>query len=170
MERDSDMLISKAMNTKLNDQIANELAASQSYLAMACMFAELGLKALTAHFRKQAEEERGHALKIVEYVLDVGGKVKLGALAPPKADYPTAKAAIDAALKHELKVTSDINDLMALAEKERDYASRSFLQWFVDEQVEEVSSMEHLLRIAELAGVNLLQLESYVRHMLVPKS
>ena len=164
------MLISKAMNTKLNDQIANELGASQAYLAMACMFEDLGLKALAAHFRRQTEEERGHALKIIDYVINVSGVVKLGALTAPKSDYPTAKAAIDAALKHELKVTSDINDLMALAEKERDYAPRSFLQWFVDEQVEEVSSMEHLLRIAEMAGVNLLQLESYVRHMLAPKS
>ena len=164
------MLISKAMNAKLNDQIANELGASQAYLAMACMFEELGLKALAAHFRKQTEEERTHALKIVDYIIDVGGKVKVSALVAPKNDYPTAKAAIDAALKHELKVTSDINDLMAMAEKERDYASRSFLQWFVDEQVEEVSSMEHLLRIAEMAGVNLLQLESYVRHMLIPKA
>lgn len=164
------MLISKAMNTKLNDQIANELAASQAYLAMACMFEEMGLKALAQHFRKQTEEERSHALKIVDYIIDVGGKVKVSALTAPKSDYPTAKAAIDAALKHELKVTSDINDLMAMAEKERDYASRSFLQWFVDEQVEEVSSMEHLLRIAEMAGVNLLQLESYVRHMLIPKA
>jgi ferritin len=164
------MLISKAMNTKLNDQVSNELGASQAYLATACMFEEMGLKALAVYFRKQTEEERGHALKIIDYVLAVGGKVKLAQLVAPKSDYPTAKAAIDAALKHELKVTSDINDLVALAEKERDYASRSFLQWFVDEQVEEVSSMEHLMRIAEMAGVNLLQLESYVRHMLAPKS
>jgi ferritin len=164
------MLISKAMNTKLNDQISNELGASQAYLAMACMFEDMGLKALAAHFRRQTEEERSHALKIIDYVLDVGGKVKLAALAAPKNDYPTAKAAIDAAVKHEMKVTSDINDLMTLAEKEHDYASRSFLQWFVDEQVEEVSSMGHLLRVAEMAGVNLLQLESYVRHMLTPKS
>lgn len=163
------MLISKAMNAKLNEQITNEFGASQSYLAIAAMFDGMSLKALAAYFRKQTEEERAHALKIYDYVLGVGGEVRLAALSAPKPDYPTAKAAIDAAVKHELKVTQQIHDLVTLAEKEKDYATRSFLQWFVDEQVEEVSSMEHLLRIAEMAGVNLLQLESYVRHQMTPK-
>lgn len=162
------MMISKAMNAKLNEQITNEFSASQSYLAIATMFDGMALKGLAAFFRKQTEEERGHALKILDYIQEVGGEVRLASLPSPKHDYPTAKAAIDAALKHELKVTQQINDLVALAEKENDYATRSFLNWYVDEQVEEVSSMEHLLRIAEMAGVNLLQLESYVRHMMTP--
>ncbi|MBI5865386.1 MAG: ferritin [Planctomycetes bacterium] len=163
------MHISKAMNAKLCEQISNEFGASQAYLAMACMFDGLALKGLAKLFRKQTDEEREHALKILDYVLEVGGDVKLAALPAPKSDFSSVKAAIDAAHKHELRVTQQIHDLVALADKEKDYASRSFLQWFVDEQVEEVSSMEHLLRIAEMAGVNLLQLESYVRHMLAPK-
>ena len=162
------MMISKAMNAKLNDQITNELSASQSYLAIATMFDGMALKGLAAYFRKQTEEERGHALKILDYIQEVGGEIRLASLPAPKHDFPTAKAAIDAALKHELKVTQQINDLVSLAEKEKDYATRSFLNWYVDEQVEEVSSMEHLLRIAEMAGVNLLQLESYVRHLMAP--
>lgn len=163
------MTISKAMNAKLNDQITNEFGASQAYLAIATMFDGMALKALATYFRKQTEEERGHALRILDYIQDVGGEVRLAAQPAPKHDYPTAKAAIDAALKHEQKVTQQIHDLVTLAEKEKDYATRSFLNWYVDEQVEEVSNMQHMLRIAEMAGVNLLQLESYVRHMMEPK-
>lgn len=164
------MLISKAMNAKLNDQITHEFGASQSYLAMACMFERQGLKSLAGFFRKQTEEEREHALKILDYVLGVGGNVALAALAAPRPEFPSALSAIQAAVKHEMNVTAQINDLVALADKEKDYATRSFLQWFIDEQVEEVSSIEHLARIASLAGNNLLQLESYLRHTLAPKA
>jgi ferritin len=135
------MMISKAMNTKLNEQVAHEFGASQAYLAMACQFEGLGLKALAAHFRRQTEEERGHALKILDYVLEVGGKMTLSKLDAPPAEYRTVLAAIQAAVAHEKRVTAQIHALMKLAEKETDYATRSFLEWFVDEQVEEVSSM-----------------------------
>lgn len=159
-------MISKIMTAKLNEQVTHELGASQAYLAMACQFESMSLKALAQHFRKQTEEERGHALKIVDYLLEVGATVSLAALDAPRTAYKSVQAAIRAAVEHETRVTAQIHALVGLAEKEKDYATRSFLQWFVDEQVEEVSSMEHLARIAELAGDNLLQLESYVRHML----
>lgn len=159
------MPISDAMNTKLNEQITNEMFASQLYLAMACMFEDMGLKNLARLFRMQTEEERGHALKILDYIPQVEGKVTLAALAAPPAEWPSVEAAIEAALEHERKVTGQVNDLMALAEKENDYASRSFLNWYVDEQVEEVDSMSSLLQAAKLAGKNLLQLEAYVAHV-----
>ena len=158
-------MITEKMCAKLNEQITHELGASQKYLAMACQFDGMGLKNLAAHFRRQTEEERGHALKILDYILEVGGNVVLAPLAAPPAHHATVKAAVQVALESEQTVTRQINDLMTLAEAEKDYATRSFLQWFVNEQVEEVSSMDHLLRITTLAGENLLQLESYVRHM-----
>jgi len=159
------MAISDAMNTKLNEQIKHEFGASQAYLAMACMFADMGLESLAMFFRKQTEEERQHALKILDYVLEIGGKVKIHALEAPTHEYPTAAAAIEAALAHEHKVTRQIHDLVALADKDNDYPTRSFLQWFVDEQVEEVSSMDHLAKIARMASqTSLLHLDAYVRH------
>jgi bacterioferritin B len=157
------MMISAAVCAKLNEQITNEFVASQKYLGMACQFEGMGLKSLAAHFRRQTEEERMHALKILDFVLEVGGTVNLAAMPAPQAQYPSVKAAVESALVSEQTVTRQINDLVALAESEKDYATRSFLQWFVDEQVEEVSSMDHLLRITTLAGENLLQLEQYVR-------
>ncbi|MEP0845398.1 MAG: ferritin [Phycisphaerae bacterium] len=158
------MMISEAMNAKLNEQVANEFMASQTYLAMACQFEGLNLKNLAAFFRKQTEEEREHALKIVDYVLEVGGRVKLAPLPAPRESYPSVLAAIETALEHEKRVTQQIHDLVSLAEQEKDYASRSFLNWYVDEQVEEVSSMDHLRAVCKMCGDHLLQLEAYLIH------
>ncbi len=163
------MAISEAMNAKLNEQIAHEFTASQIYLSMACMFSQQSLDRLSKLFRAQVEEEREHAMKILDYVLEVGGQVKLAALPAPPHEWPTVLAAIEAALAHERKVTGQINDLVALADKEKDYASRSFLSWFVDEQVEEEASMGLLTDVARMAGDHLLQLEAYVGHLLAER-
>jgi ferritin len=159
------MAISDTMNSKLNDQVTNELTASQIYLSMACMFDHMGLKNLCGLFLKQTDEERGHAMKIMRYTQEAGGRVRLKEIPAPPAEWPSVAAAVEEALNHERKVTGQINDLVALADKERDYATRSFLNWFVDEQVEEEDSMGSLLQAAEMAGKNLLQLEAYVAHM-----
>jgi ferritin len=156
-------LISEKMNDALNGQIGNELGASHNYLAMAAAFDDMGLKILAARFVEQSEEEREHAMKIYKYVLETGGKVQLGEIGKPKTKYKDAKEVIKAALDSELTVTRQINDLITLAEGEKDYAARSFLQWFVDEQVEEVSSMRELMQVADLAR-DMLQVEARVRH------
>jgi ferritin len=159
------MPLSKAMNTKLNEQITSELYSSQVYLAMACMFEDMGLKMLAKLYRKQTEEERAHGLKILDYISSIEGKVHLVAIPEPPAKYTSVLAAIEAALAHERKVTAQINDLVALAEKEKDYATRSFLNWFVDEQVEEVESQLHLAQISKMIGSNLVQIEAYVAYL-----
>lgn len=158
------MMISETMNKKLCEQIANEFNASQVYLAMACMFEGKALGLLTKYFRKQTEEEREHALKILDYVLEVGGTVELHPLPAPRQEYPTVLGAIEAALEHEKKVTQQIHDLCTLAESEKDYGTRNFLNWYVEEQIEEVSSMQQLADVARMCGEALLQLEMYVSH------
>lgn len=163
-------MLSTAMQAKLNDQITSEFNASQTYLAMACLMNGRALVAVEKLLRKQAEEEREHALKILNYIQEQDGKVTIQALPQPRGEYPTVVACFEAALEHELKVTRQIHELVALAEQEKDYATRSFLQWFVDEQVEEVSSMRQIVQIAKMVPeANILQFESYVRHMLEPK-
>jgi ferritin len=156
------MEISKPMSAKLNDQITHELDACQRYLAITAYFEGLGLKVLAGRFLKQSDEERGHALRIFKYLVDVGAKITLAALPKPKADFPSVVAAIEAACDSERTVSQQINDLVALAEKEKDYSTRTFLQWFVNEQIEEVATMTHLARVARLAGDDLLELEAYV--------
>ncbi len=156
------MAISQAVSGKLNEQITNEFMASQIYLAMACQFESMSLKQLAGRFFKQAEEERGHAMKILKYVLEAEGKVTLQALAQPPTEWASVLAAIEGALAHERKVTSQINDLVTLAAQEKDYSTQSFLKWFVDEQVEEVASTAYLRDVAKMAGANLLHLEMIV--------
>lgn len=154
------MMISEKMCQALNQQITSELHTSYSYLAMSFCFHNLGLKIFAQRFQQQSSEERSHAEKIMKFLLDVGAPVKLAAIDKPKGDYPNTLAIIKTALDSELTVTKQINDLVALAEAEKDYATRSFLQWFVDEQVEEVSSMQELLQWVEMAGEkNLFVLE-----------
>ena len=164
------MMISEAMNAKLNEQITAEFAASRKYLAMACSFDQMGYKILTKLFFEQAEEEREHAMKILHYVREVGGTVTLAAIPKPKGNYKTVEEIVQAALTSEQDVTRMINDLVALADSENDYATRSFLTWFVDEQVEEVSSMTDLLQLVRLAGDNILQVETRLRHEMSGKS
>lgn len=163
MSKNQSMMISAAMNAKLNEQMMAEFAAAQKYLAMACAFERMGLKVFAARFIKQYDEERGHATKIMKYLQEVGANVTIEALAKPRSDYDTVESIVRAALDSEWDITRRINELVSLAETEKDYATRSFLQWFVDEQVEEVSSMNDLLRLVELAGTHVLQVEARLR-------
>lgn len=157
------MSISAKMTKQLNDQVANEFNAAYKYRAMSFCFADMGLKVFSMRFVEQADEERGHALKIAKYLQDVDAKVELQAVAKPKNDYKSAKEIVAAALKSEETVTSQINDLVALAIKENDYATRNFLEWYVSEQVEEVASMRELLQWVTMAGENnLFQLENRI--------
>lgn len=160
-------MISKAMNAKLNEQIAAEFAAAHKYLAMACAFDGMGLKILANRFEQQYKEETEHAVKILHYVREVGGTVTLSDTPKPSGPYTDAEAIVKAALDGEHDITRRINDLAALADAENDYATRSFLTWFIDEQVEEVASMTDLLALVRLAKGNMLQVEARVRHDMV---
>ncbi len=158
------MMISETMNTKLNEQITAEFAAAHHYLAMACAFEDMGYKILAARFMAQYQEENEHAMKILHYVQEVGGKVVLDGIAKPRAEFKSTEEIVATALESERSITAKINALAALAESDKDFATRSFLGWFIDEQVEEVSSMSDLLNLVKLADGNILQVESRVRH------
>ncbi len=165
------IMISATMNQRLNEQINSELSTSYAYLAMSCRLDQMGLRILAQFFARQSSEEREHAAKILKYVQEVDGTVELGMLAAPAGDYQTVPAVAQAALDSELTITRQINDLVTLAEEEKDYATRNFLMWFVDEQVEEVASMRELVQLIELAGSdNLLQVEARLRHQMTAKS
>jgi bacterioferritin B len=157
------MLISKAMNEAINEQIGNEFGASLQYVSIATYFDNESLPVLAQHFYAQADEERDHAMRFVKYVVDTGGQVKIPAINAPKSGFGSAEAAVQLALDSELNVTRQINGLMDLAHKESDHLSTNTLQWFVNEQLEEVSSMETLLRMIQRAGDSgLLFVESYL--------
>ncbi len=157
------MLISKKMNAAINEQIGNEFGASLQYVAIASHFAGEGLSALAGHFFQQAEEERDHAMRFVHYLDDAGGKVEIPTIPAPHTEFKNVADAIRLALQHEMKVTSQINSLVDLALKESDHISRDMLSWFVKEQLEEVSSMDNLLKVVQRAGENnLIHVEDYI--------
>jgi len=159
------MLISENLAKAFNQQVGNEFGASLQYLMLAAYFEREALPQLAARFYAQAEEEKMHALKIARYVTEAGGMLEIPAVPAGKAGFKSAEEAVQLALDWELTVTRQINDLVGLAMKESDHLAQLFLQWFVNEQLEEVTSMDMLLRTIKRAGDNLLLVEDFVaRH------
>jgi ferritin len=160
------VLISATLAKALNEQIGHELGASLQYTSIAAHFQTRHLTLLAKLFFKQAEEEREHAQKFVQYVLDTKGGLRIPAIPAPQPEFESAEAAVGAALKWEQDVTRQITALMDIAVKENDYLAQSFLQWFIDEQLEEVVKMDRLLSIIRQSGEkNLLMVEAYLVHV-----
>ena len=157
------MLISKAMNAAINAQIGREFGAEMQYVQIASYFDGQGLPMLSRHFFRQAEEEREHAMKFVRHLLDANATVEVPTIPAPQSAFASAEQAVEKALTWEVEVTKQINELVDLAVKERDHITKSFLDWFTHEQLEEVSSMETLLRMVRRAGEQgLLFVENYL--------
>jgi ferritin len=159
------MMISKDLNDAINEQVGHELHASHQYVNIAAFFEGIPLKKLAAMFYKQAEEERAHAMKFIEYVVDAGGEVKIPAVAAPVPTFKTVEEAVKLSLDWELEVTRRINALMDIAVAQKDYMAQDMLRWFVTEQLEEVSTMDNLLKVVKISGErNLMMLEAYLSH------
>jgi bacterioferritin B len=157
------MIIKEKMIDPFNEQIQSEFTASAQYVAIAIYFDDRGLPELGRFFYRQAEEEREHAMKFVHFMLETGAKPLVSGLPDIRNEFGSAAEAVEFALNQEKKVTGQIYDLVTLATEAQDYASHKFLQWFVEEQVEEESVMTALLQTIKLAGDNLLLVEDYVR-------
>jgi bacterioferritin B len=159
------MLISKELTAAINEQVGHEFAASHQYANIAAYFDSLALKKLAKMFYKQSEEEREHGMKFVHYVSEAGGDVAIPAIAAPRAAFKSVEEAIQLSLDWEMEVTRRINNLMTQAIAEKDYIGQDFLRWFVTEQLEEVSTMDNLLKVVKQAGErNLIMLEAYLSH------
>lgn len=157
------MLISPRILAALNEQVGNEFSAMLQYIAIAAHFESETLPLLAAHFFRQAEEEKEHAYKFIKFVLDTGAQPAVPSIAAPQAEFQSAEAAVKLSLEQETNVSGQINSLVHLAKEENNYTTETFLNWFVQEQLEEVSSMEDLLSIVQRAGEgNLLRVEEYL--------
>jgi ferritin len=160
------VLISKELAAAFNTQIGHEYGAGLQYVAIAGYFRQEQLTLLAKLFFTQAEEETQHAMKFVQYMLDTKGDLKIPAIPAPKASFKSAEEAVQAALTWEQDVTKQITGLMDLAVKQSDYLAQSFLQWFIDEQLEEVVKMDRLLNVIKKSGErNLLMVEAYLVHI-----
>jgi ferritin len=159
-------MISSALAKAFNAQIGHEFGASMQYVSIAAHFQRMQLTLLANLFFKQAEEEREHAMKFVKYLLDTKGELRIPAIPEPTPTFASAEAAVAAALKWEQEVTQQITALMDQAVKDNDYLGQSFLQWFIDEQLEEVVKMDRLLSVIRQSGEkNLLMVEAYLVHI-----
>ena len=159
----STLLVSEALIDLLNEQIQNELKSAAQDMAIAVYFEQESLSALGQFFFTQADEEREHAMKFVHYLLDAGAKPIIPSLPALRNDFTSAADAVECALDGELEVTRQINHLVGAATKNNDYMTHTFLQWFVTEQLEEVSTMSTLLDTIKHAGDQLLLVEDLVR-------
>jgi bacterioferritin B len=160
------MPVAQDVIESLNAQLGKELEAHLQYLAVSSWFDSEGLPELTGFFARQAAEEHEHAMKFLAYIQDVGGPVVIPALAAPKPAFESAEEAVAASLDWEREVTASIDAIVDQAIAMRDHSTQAFLQWFVTEQVEEISTMGELLQITRRAGErNLLLVEDYVARL-----
>lgn len=143
-------MISKATQDALNDQINKEFYSSYLYLAMAAWFETRNLPGMAVWLRKQAGEEREHAMKLFDHMADRGGKALLKTIEAPRSEWGSSMEAFKDAQAHEAKVTASINALYELALKEKDYPAQVLLQWFISEQVEEEKSAAEIVSQLEM--------------------
>ena len=159
-------MISKALVDAFNEQIGHEFGASMQYVSIAAHFQRNHLTLLAKLFFEQAEEEREHAMKFVKYLLDTKAELRIPEIPAATPTFSSADAAVQAALNWEEEVTRQITALMDIAVKQNDYLAQSFLQWFIDEQLEEVVKMERMLSVVKQSGEkNLLMVEAYLVHI-----
>ena len=152
----------KSFADALNAQISNEFAASQQYVGAAVYYDAETLPRLAAFFYRQALEEREHAMIMVRYLLDVGEGVRIPDIKAQQTTYSDGSEPVKMALEQEKRVSEEIFSLFELARELKDYRAEQFLQWFVKEQVEEVSLMGDLLNVVERSRDNLLLAEDFL--------
>ena len=156
-------MLTKKLQDALNEQINKEFFAEYLYLSMSAYLESIEMEGFANYFNVQAQEEHFHAMKMFNFVHDKGGRVILKSLKEPKSEYTSVVNVIEESLKHERYVTKSINELMDVAIKENDHSVKSFLERYVDEQVEEEATISRLLAKLKLIkgeGFGLLTLDS----------
>ncbi|RKT84284.1 Ferritin [Saccharopolyspora antimicrobica] len=146
----------------LQEQVRNEFTASHQYIAVAVWFDDNDLPQLAGHFYRQALEERNHAMMIVQYLMDNDIKPIIPAIEQVRNDFNETRELVALALEQEREVTREIETLAKTAREEGNYLGEQFMQWFLKEQVEEVSQMSTLLNVVDRAKGNLFDVENFL--------
>ncbi len=144
--------MNQTIQNAINDQINKEIYSAYLYLSMAAYFDKQSLTGFSNWMKIQNQEEMFHAMKFYDYLCERNGTVELQAIQAPTINFESPLKVFEETLEHEKIVTKSINDLYELAIKEKDYAFQSFLQWYIDEQVEEESSASEIIDKINLAG------------------
>jgi ferritin len=155
-------MISKTIQDAINQQINKEMFSSYLYLSMAAYFEDKGLSGFAHWMHFQAGEEQQHAMKFFNFLVERSGRVGLTAMAAPKSEWSNSLEAFQQVLEHEQMISASITGLYELAQKEKDYPTQIFLQWFISEQVEEeknASDILNQLKMIDAHGTAVLMLD-----------
>jgi ferritin len=145
-------MVSKKVENALNEQVAKEAMSSQIYLAMASWAEVQGLEGVAAFLYRHSDEERMHSLKLMRYINERGGHAVVPSLAKPPKDMKGIMDVFKSILQQEVEVTGEINAIVDLCLKEKDYTTHNFMQWYVSEQIEEERLARTMLDKLNLIG------------------
>jgi ferritin len=145
-------MLKKKIEKAMNDQLSKEMFSSYLYLSMASWFEANGYDGMASWMKIQSQEEYEHAMKFYNYINERGGRVTLGAMEAPKSEWKSPIEIFEEAYKHECYITKEIHKLVDLVSADKDYPSISFLNWFVDEQVEEESAASKIIDDLKMVG------------------
>ncbi len=144
-------MIKEKVQEAINSQIAKEMYSSNLYLAMSAYFKSVNLNGFANWMRVQAQEETFHAMRFFDYLIDRGGELKLARIDAPPMKWKNTLEAFTGALAHEQMITESINEIADIATQEKDFATISFLQWFINEQVEEEATAGEIVDRLKMA-------------------
>lgn len=147
-------MLDQDMQDAINTQIRNEYYSSYLYLSMSAYCESRNFPGFASWLRRQSEEELVHAMKLLDYMLDRGGRVVLESIDRPPSEFGTLLEVFEELLEHEREVTGMINSLYDLALSQNDHATAVALHWFIEEQVEEEKSAEEVVEKLKLAADN----------------
>ncbi len=145
-------MLSKKIETALNNQVTIEAASSQIYLSMASWAETQGFEGVAQFMYAHSDEEREHMLKLVKFINERGGHAQVAALAAPPTTFGSFKEVFETLFAHEVGVSKSINELVHVTLQEQDYATHNFLQWYVSEQIEEEALARNILDKINLIG------------------
>ncbi len=145
-------MLNKKVEKALNDQVKVEAESSQSYLAMASWAESAGFSGTSAFLYRHSNEERMHMLKLIKFINDRGGQAIIPDLKSPGKDFKNLQNVFKLLLEHETRVTNEINGVVDICLKEKDYTTHNFMQWYVAEQIEEETLARNILDKLKLVG------------------
>ena len=139
--------VSEALNLQMNREFFN----ARLYLAMAAYFESINMEGAAHWMELQSQEETGHAMRLYRHLKERGARILLSEVPAPPTEWDSPLAAFEAAYEHECKVTREFDEHVELAHAEKDNATLNFLQWYVDEQVEEEASVDAVIQKMQMA-------------------
>lgn len=145
-------MLNEKVEKALNKQIELELFSSQLYLAMASWAEKNGYNGSANFLYAHTDEERGHMLRLFHYVNDRGSHAIVPKIEQPKTEYVSVQAVFEEILEHEKMISSEINNLVGICYEEKDFTTTNFLQWYVQEQIEEETLFSTILDKLNLLG------------------